>query len=130
MAKLVKKTPPQIVEPDFMPDVRRVGTLAAKHKAVDLRAYDVRGLTVIADAFVIVGAASAPQLRAIFNAVREGMKEAGVAPLHTEGTFSGGWMLIDYGNIIFHAFRNEAREFYDLDGFWGDAPQVDLGGDR
>jgi len=34
--------------------------------------------------------------------------------------------VLDYGNIIVHIFRKETREFYDLDGLWGDAPRIPL----
>jgi ribosome-associated protein len=130
LARLVRKKrsdTPAESEPAFLPNVLRIGSLAAKYKAIDMKAYNVQGLTLIADALVVCSAASEPQLRAIFDGVREGMKEIKVAPIHTEGVFNGGWLVIDYGNIIFHVFRQEAREFYDIDGFWGDAPLVDLG---
>jgi ribosome-associated protein len=100
--------------------------MAAKHKAGDLKAIDVRNLTVVADAFVICSAASEPQMRAISNEVREGMRELGVSPLHSEGSYDGNWLVIDYGTVIFHLFRQEAREFYDLDDLWGDAAQIAL----
>jgi ribosome-associated protein len=129
LPKLVLKKTAAITEsaPEFLANVLRIGSLADKFKAIDLKAYDVRGLTSIADAFVICSAASEPQLRAIHDGVREGMKEIKVAPLHSEGAFTGGWLVLDYGDIVFHVFRKESREFYDIDGFWGDAPLIDLG---
>ncbi|MBI5092008.1 MAG: ribosome silencing factor [Candidatus Hydrogenedentes bacterium] len=104
-----------------------IAELAADHKAKDLKAYDVRGLTVIADTFVLCTATSEPQLKAIVGAVRDGMKEVGVPPLYVEGALSGGWMLMDYGDVILHVFREDARDFYDLDGLWADAPEIALG---
>jgi ribosome-associated protein len=124
LPKLVRKKSP--AQPDFYPNVVRICELADAHKAIDIRAYDVRGLTLIADAFVICSAASEPQLRAIMNAVLVGMKEVGLKALHTEGTFKGGWVVLDFSDIIFHVFREEAREFYDLDGLWGDAPLIEV----
>ncbi len=117
--------------PALPADVREklctISELAAKHKGIDIRACDIRGLTVIADAVILCSAASEPQLRAIFNEVRDGMRQdLGISPLHSEGTYKGGWLVIDYGDVIFHLFRKEAREFYDLDGLWGDAPQIAL----
>lgn len=100
--------------------------LAADKKARDIKAYDVRGLTLIADAFVICTATSEPQVKAIYNAVREGMKAVGVAPFKGEGDFTSGWVLLDYSTILFHIFRAEARDFYDLDGMWADAPEIPL----
>lgn len=126
MTKLVKKKRKNAEPPEFMPVVLRIANLADEHKAKDIRAFDVRELTLVADAFVVCTATSEPQLRAIFNAVKVGLKEVGVKQLHSEGTFAGGWLVMDYGIVIFHIFREEARAFYDLDGLWGDAPQIDL----
>jgi len=124
LVKLVKKSAP--TQPDFLPNALRMCALAAEYKAIDIRAYDVRGLTLIADSFIICAASSEPHFKAIYNGVKEGMKAVGVAPLYTEGTLRGNWRVLDYGDIIFHIFREQAREFYDLDGLWGDAPEIDL----
>ena len=124
MGKLVKKS--SAPQPDFLPTVLRVAALAAEHKAIDIKAYDLRGLTLIADSFIICAASSQPQFKAIYNGVREGMKAVGVAPLHAEGSLRGKWLVLDYGTVILHVFREEARAFYDLDGLWGDAPEIDV----
>jgi ribosome-associated protein len=130
LAKLVRKqksvTPEAEPALEFVVDSLRIAELAAQRKAINLHAYNVHGLTVLADSLVLCSASSEPQMRAIFDSVKEGMKAIGVAPLHTEGTFNGGWLVMDYGHVIFHVFREEAREFYDLDGFWGDAPEIKL----
>ncbi|MBN2311976.1 MAG: ribosome silencing factor [Candidatus Hydrogenedentes bacterium] len=101
--------------------------LAAQHKALDLRGYHVEGLTLLADSFLLCSASSDPQLRAICRAVKDGMAEIGVRPLRSDGKPAEGWLVLDYGTIIFHVFRKEKREFYDLDGLWADAPEIDLG---
>ena len=132
MARLVKKSTTGAkkavaaeVVPDFLPNTLRICAAADEHKAIDIRAYNVQGLTLVADVFVICGAASEPQVRAIFRAVKDSMAEAGVRALHTELALKGVWSVIDYGDIIFHLFRGEARTFYDLDGLWADAPLID-----
>jgi ribosome-associated protein len=124
LAKLVKKAPE--ADTEFLPVTRRVASLAYDLKARDIKAYDVRGMTLIADSFLMCSASSEPQMKAVFNAVREGMKEVGVVPLHSEGRPSDGWMVLDYGIVIAHLFREDAREFYDLDGLWADAPLIEL----
>ena len=86
----------------------------------------MRGLTIIADVFIVCTANSEPQMKAIYNSVREGMREIGLAPINTEGVYSGGWLLMDFGSVLFHIFRQEARDFYDLDGLWADAPVIPL----
>ncbi len=125
MARLVKKSAEK--EPDFLPNTRRIAALADEKKAVNIRAYDVRGLTLVADTFVICTATSEPHLKAIYSAVREGMRAINLPTLHHEGTASSNWLVLDFGSIIFHVFRQEAREYYDLDGLWGDAPEIELG---
>jgi ribosome-associated protein len=65
-------------------------------------------------------------MKAILNAVRDGMKEVGVRSIATEGESGGAWIVLDFGSVICHIFRVEAREFYDLDGLWADAPEIPL----
>jgi len=110
----------------FLAMVEEIAELAADKKVKNLKAYDVTGLTQVADAFVICTATSEPQLKAVYTAVKDGLKAAGIASLRSEGAFHGGWVLIDFGTVIFHIFREEAREFYDLDGMWADAREIKL----
>jgi len=107
---------------------RRIAALAAEHKATDIRALDVRDVTLLADSFVLCSANSEPQLKAICNAIKDGMKDDGWKPLHSEGATSDGWIVLDFGVAIVHIFRVEAREFYQLDDLWGDAPAIALDG--
>lgn len=113
-------------QPDFLANLYRIAEIAAQYKAINIRAYDVRGLTLVTDCFLMCSANSDRQLKALFNGIREGMKEAGVKPVTSEGDFEGSWLLLDYSDVIVHIFREEAREFYDLDGLWGDATPVEL----
>ena len=126
MSTLVRKNRGPSEDNAHIANAIRAANLAADKKAENIKAYDVKGMTVLTDAFVICTAASEPQVKAIFNAVRDGMKEVGIPPVHTEGGFDSGWLLIDFGDVIFHLFRGEARAFYDLDGMWGDATEIPL----
>ncbi len=124
MAKLVPKK--RIIQEDFVPIVGRIAAAASDHKAKDLKAYDVRSLTVIADAFVICTATSEPQMKAIFNAVRREMKTSIKQNRHMAAEPSANWLVLDLNDVIFHVFRQEARAFYDLDGLWADALEIEL----
>ena len=126
MAKLVRKSKKESAEPDFFPATRRALELAADKKAIDPRAYDLRGLTVIADSFVICSASSDPHMKAIHASIVAGMKEDGWAARRTEGGSKDKWMVVDFGSIIVHIFREDSRAFYDLDALWGDAPEIKL----
>lgn len=85
---------------------------------------DVRGLCGFADYFVISTGESARQLRAIYDEIEKSLKKEGVAPLHREGGFDSGWLLLDYGDVIVHVFSEEERDFYQLDEFWRNARTV------
>ena len=120
-----KKNVPEAADSEgFLPNALRIAELCSEKKAKEIKLYDVRGLTLVADAFVICTATSEPQLKAVYNSVKDGMEDIKVKALRTEGGFQGGWLLIDYGDIIVHIFREESRAFFDLDGMWADAKQI------
>ncbi len=87
-------------------------------------ALDVRGLTSIADTFIICSGRSNRQVTAIAEHVERFLKETGVRPLSVEGRKEGHWVLMDYGDVIIHIFYEETRAFYDLEGLWVDAKRI------
>jgi len=104
-----------------------VAQAALAKKAEDVLLIDVRGLTSIAEYFVVASGSSAPQLRAIAESIEVELKKQQVAPISVEGR-GGGWVLIDYGDVVAHVFEPEARSFYDLEGLWADAPRERIEG--
>lgn len=97
-------------------------------KGQDIQVLETNDLTSLADYFVLCTGASAPQLKALADAVEKTMKENEILPHHIEGHRGGTWILQDYGDVVLHLFSAEAREFYDLDHLWQDAQKVDLSG--
>lgn len=97
-------------------------------KAIHVAALDVRGLTSIADFFIICSGRSARQVSAIADHVERELRKRKIKPLSVEGATEGQWALIDYGYVIVHVFHESARQFYDLDGLWSDAPRLPLPG--
>lgn len=124
MTSVVKRATRE--EPDFMPNARRIAAIAQEYKAKQITGYDVRELTVLTDCIIMCTVSNEPQLKALYKGVREDMSEIGVMPLHAEGEFSSNWLVLDFGTIMFHVFRENAYAFYDLDGLWADAPALDL----
>ncbi|NPV54863.1 MAG: ribosome silencing factor [Firmicutes bacterium] len=111
-------------------DPLQVASLAAM-AANDKKAYnpvilDVQGLTQVADYFVIVSGTSSVHLNAIAEAIVEELEESGARLLHREGLAEAGWILLDYGHTVVHVFRQEEREFYDLERLWRGAKAVGL----
>lgn len=84
----------------------------------------VSALTSLADYFVICSGDSRRQAQALADAIDKALAQAGCHPLSVEGVEQGGWILMDYNDLIVHIFRTETREFYGLDQLWGDAPRV------
>jgi ribosome-associated protein len=84
----------------------------------------VRRATYIADFFVICTATSERQLTAVIERIREAAKEAGVEASHVEGTPDSGWVLVDFGDVIFHVFSTPLRDFYHLERVWSDATTI------
>lgn len=95
---------------------------ASDKKARDIVTMDMEKLMSTTDYFVVCSAPTATQVRAIADNIEEKLEEAGVHFLHKEGYREGEWVLLDYGDVVAHIFRQEAREHYALERLWGDAP--------
>lgn len=128
MSGLVKKAPKDDVE--FLPNARRIAAAMVDYKAKNIKGFDLRSLSVFTDCIMMCSVTSEPQLKAVYKGVREAMTEIKILPLHAEGAFDSNWLVLDYGVILVHVFRESAYEFYGLDSLWGDAPAVDLALDQ
>ena len=96
---------------------------AIDKKATDIVVLDMRQVSGVADYFIICTGASDLQVKAIFEAIEERIKEAcQERPWPREGTDHRQWVLIDYVDLVIHIFSPEKRAFYDLERLWGDAP--------
>lgn len=82
---------------------------------------DVHAVSPLADFFVICSGENERQLRAISREVLDVMAKTGVRPKRSEGTADGGWMLLDYGDVVVHIFHDEQRTFYRLEDLWSEA---------
>lgn len=87
---------------------------------------DVTGLSSYTDFILVFSGRSTRQVQAISQAIQQALKLHGIDPLGVEGERGGQWMLLDYNEVIIHIFDHSLREFYDLEGFWVDAPRVAL----
>ena len=88
---------------------------------------DVEGLCSYTDAILVMSGESDRQVQAIGDRVARAMRDRGWKPLGQEGGRSG-WVLLDYGDVLVHIFREDLRDFYDIEGLWLDAPKQNLGG--
>jgi len=104
----------------------RSARAALDNKAYDLVVLQVSALTSVADYFVICTGRSDIQVQSICRAVEESMVTDGVKPLAIEGYTHGQWVLLDFGDVVVHVFYETVRQFYNLEGLWGQARQCAL----
>jgi ribosome-associated protein len=100
---------------------RAAGDKQARRVAV----LDVRDLIVITDYFVIASGTTERQVRTIADEVETALRTRGVRPARREGETEGLWVLLDFVDVVVHVFREEERDFYDLERLWADAPTVE-----
>jgi ribosome-associated protein len=108
------------------PVLERATELAADRKAVDMLVMDLRGISNATDFFLIASGTSDMHVRAIAENIIEELKSEGQRASHVEGLRAGRWVLIDYIDFVVHVFHPGAREFYQLERLWGDAPTMAL----
>lgn len=94
---------------------------ADEMKAQDIVVLDVRGLTTLADYFVMCSGTSTTHIQSIAQGAREKLRERGGLRAKPEGDSASLWIIMDYGDVILHIFDQETREFYDLERLWADA---------
>lgn len=111
----------------FPGEVQEAVRAAAAKKAAHIALLDLRGGEAFTDFFVICSGQSARQVKAIVDAIEQGLKDAyGRRPSHVEGYGDSDWILLDYFDFIIHVFTPETREFYGLERLWGRAERVEL----
>lgn len=107
---------------------RDAARAALDKRATDVVVLDVRGVSSVTDYFLVCSGRSTTHLDAISASIREALKAEGVRPLHAEGVAESGWILLDYGDLLVHAFLEDTRAYYALERLWGDAPALPLEG--
>ena len=92
-----------------------------------MKVLHISSLSTLTDYLVITSGTSDRQVQAIAESVRLGLKDKhNIAPIAVEGMKEGRWVLLDYGDVMVHVFQQQVREFYDLDGLWSEAPELEI----
>ena len=102
---------------------------AADKLATDLLILDVSDQLVITDCFVLASAPNDRQVKAVVDAVEERLLTMGAKPVRREGERDGGWVLLDFLDIVVHVQHAEARTYYSLERLWKDCPTLPLPAD-
>jgi ribosome-associated protein len=98
---------------------------ALEKKALNVKALEIGRLSSIADYLVLASGTSDKQTQAIADSVKNGLKKFGKA-LDVEGLREGNWIVIDYGDVIVHIFKDEVRRYYNLEELWSAAPSLEI----
>lgn len=98
-------------------------------KATDALILQVAPLTSVADYLVIGSADSDRQASAIADHIDGILSRSGTRPLSIEGRRSSQWVLMDFGDVIVHIFRQDVREHYALERLWADAKRIAVPGE-
>lgn len=101
--------------------VKLVASLAADIKARDVLILNLTGISPVTDFFVICTADSTTHMSAIIENVERGLKEKQALIWGREGDKNSNWQLLDCGDVVFHVFLQEARNYYEIERLWADA---------
>ncbi|WP_127579758.1 ribosome silencing factor [Paenibacillus koleovorans] len=98
---------------------------AEDKKAHNLVVLDLKGVSLIADYYVICHGNSDTQVQAIATDIRKQAHERGVPIKGIEGFDSARWVLVDLGDVVIHVFHRDEREYYNIERLWSDAKVVE-----
>ncbi len=93
-----------------------------EHMGERIRILDLRGLSDIADWFVIADVQSKRHLKALGKDLLDEIAEAKIGSCFADGLKSESWVILDLFDVVVHLFAPEQRDYYALDDYWGDAP--------
>jgi len=100
---------------------KKIAGFAVSKKASNILLMDLRKKSSATDFFVVCSGDSEPQVKAIADAILDGMDGVGISVWHTEGFHARQWILLDYVDVVVHVFHRELRSFYNLERLWSDA---------
>jgi ribosome-associated protein len=111
-------------------DAVKVAVAAAEDKqAENILVLDMRETFPITDYFLVMSGSNTRKLRSIAGNIEDELARTGIKPYMREGSPDSAWILLDYIDFVVHIFRNEEREFYQIERLWKDAPLVKLTGE-
>jgi len=103
---------------------QKIQSVLDDKKARDLLVLCVKGISPLADYFIIATGTSSTHINALSDYVEKAMHQEEIPMKHREGNPQGGWLLLDYRDIVVHIFNEEMRSYYSLERIWNDAVRV------
>lgn len=106
--------------------VQQIASEILENKGEQIVILDMRGISYLADFFIISHGRSTKHVQGIANKMRKKLRKKGIKCSGVEGEQEGKWILMDYGDVIVHLFYEPVRGFYDLEGLWSEVPRIIL----
>ena len=104
-----------------------IGDIIVDKKGSELLVLDLRECSDIADYMILASGTNKRQVQAMAQEIAKDMKQAGRSVLGISGKEHGGWVLLDYGDVLVHLMQEDARRYYHLEALWADAQVVRRG---
>ena len=92
----------------------------ADNKAENILSLDIEGISSFADVIMIATANSNRHAKSLADKLVESIKAGNENVLNVEGKVESGWILVDCGGVVVNIMKEDIREFYDLEGLWGE----------
>jgi ribosome-associated protein len=105
---------------------KKIADLIFNKKGYDVRIIDLQNIASFTDYFIICSADSDTQVKAISDEIDKNLRDEGIKCWHKEGLTALSWVLMDYVDVVVHVFKKEARDFYNIEKLWGDAPSIEV----
>ena len=100
--------------------------IAYDRKGENILRIDLTNVPAISDYLILCTVTSAPHVRAVAERIqRDVLEKLKVKPVHVDGSPESGWIIVDFGSVMVHVMTSAAREMYQLEDLWSDAPQLD-----
>ncbi|MCB1181414.1 MAG: ribosome silencing factor [Chlamydiia bacterium] len=103
-----------------------IGQTLFDKKGFNIFAIDVRGVSTLADYFIIAEGSSDKHAKALADSIVMTLKERDERPCHVEGLAEGDWVVLDYMDLVIHLFKPGMRDKYRLEELWHEGQIVDL----
>lgn len=95
------------------------------NKAENVLTLDINGISSFADAIIIATASSNRHAKSLSEKLVEEIKANKISIMGVEGKIESGWILVDCGEVVVNIMKSDIREFYDLEGLWGENTLID-----
>lgn len=88
-------------------------------KAENLLNLDVKNISSFTDEIILATASSNRHAFSVSEKLVDCLKQNKIQIISIEGEADSGWILVDCGDVVVNIMKQEQRDFYDLEGLWG-----------